>query len=203
MTDLYNPYGDMNSWYGVPNYGSNYANYMVSQSQPLTLNRIMSMVRDIQQGGAPQALGNQAMGISQPNLSQIPAAIAASIFSGDSRLMSMPRQRMEEYGAMPTPIDPTLPGGQVDPVQTGGVSGGGRTGGGSGSGGSYDYSGGNTVGGGYTTTPGGGYTSGSVGGTGLSTPQTGGIGSAYPSNYGVSNPNAQNMKYVHVSPYGF
>lgn len=99
MTDLYNPYGNMQSWYGVPDYRGNYTSYMVSQNQPLTMNRIMSMVRDIQQGQAPQ-LGNQAVSMSQPTLSQIPSQVAQSIFDPSNRLLSMPRMRWEQRGGM-------------------------------------------------------------------------------------------------------
>jgi len=132
MTDLYNPYGGMNSWYGVPSYGNNYANYMVSQAQPLTLNRIMSMVRDIQQGGAPQALGNQAVNMSQPTQSQIPGAIANSIFDPNNRLLSMPKTIWEQNG-MDIIQPEQQPGGQPGsgiPVSGGSGGSGGGSGGG-------------------------------------------------------------------------
>ena len=134
MTDLYNPYGDMNSWYGVPNYGNNYANYMVSQTQPLTLNRIMSMVNDIQRGGqAPQSYGSQAVSMSQP-MSQIPPMIANAIFDSNNRILSMPRMRFGQTG-MDVIQPEQQPGGQPGsgiPMPSGGGGGGG-----SGSGGNY------------------------------------------------------------------
>jgi hypothetical protein len=132
MTDLYNPYGDMNSWYGVPNYGNNYANYMVSQTQPLTLNRIMSMVNDIQRGGqAPQSYGSQAVSMSQP-MSQIPPMIANAIFDSNNRILSMPRMRFGQTG-MDVIQPEQQPGGQPGsgiPVSGGSGGSGGGSGGG-------------------------------------------------------------------------
>ena len=184
MTDLYNPYGDMSSWYGVPSYGNNYANYMVSQTQPLTLNRIMSMVRDIQQGGSPQALGNPAGNVSQPTQAQIPAAIAQSIFDLNNRLLSVPRMRWEQSG-MDIMQPEQEPGGQPGsgiPMPGGGFGGGSGGGGGGGSGG--------VIGGGgfpSVTMP-----TGNIGSLGSPTPTSGGGNISTPNTGGINpyfNPN--------------
>lgn len=116
----YNPYENMESWYGVPDYGGAYNSYLGAQQQPLSLGRIVSMVRDLQNSQMRQPIGNQSLNISPPTQAQIPSQIAASIMNTGNRLLSQPRQQLAQSGfnQMPeenlqpnTPADNQMPGG--------------------------------------------------------------------------------------------
>jgi hypothetical protein len=112
----YNPYQNMDSWYGVPDYGGAYNSYMSMQQQPLSLGRLVSMVREIQDGMGRQPLGNNAVNVSAPTQMEIPAQIAASIMNTQNRLLSMPRQRWAESGGYNLPDtahDPNAPADNV------------------------------------------------------------------------------------------
>jgi hypothetical protein len=105
----YNPYGELDSWYGTPNYGSAYNSYLGGQMQPLPLSRLVSMVNEIQQGMNRQPLGNQSVNMSTPTQMEMPAQIAANIMNTQNRLLSLPRQRMEQSGSNELQYDLTPP----------------------------------------------------------------------------------------------
>ena len=138
----YNPYQDLDSWYGVPDYGGAYNSYMGVQQQQLPLSRLISMVQEIQNGMNRRPMGNGAMSVSMPTTAQIPAQIANSLMTQQRRLLSMPRQRWSESGYQPDPNGITPPpatgpgGGSATP---GGLKPGGSAGGGSGISGGSNY----------------------------------------------------------------
>ncbi len=99
MPDSYGNYQELDGWYGVPNYGSGYSSYLGAQAQPLSMDRIVSMVREIQQGMNRQPMGNQAVSVSPVSQMQLPGQIAANIMNTQNRLLSMPRQRWSASGA--------------------------------------------------------------------------------------------------------
>jgi hypothetical protein len=186
----YNPYQNMDSWYGVPDYGGAYNSYMSMQQQHLSLGRLVSMVREIQDGMGRQPLGNNAVNVSAPTQMEIPAQIAASIMNTQNRLLSMPRQRWAESGGYNLPDTAHDPNAPADNVQRTGFGGsGGGTGGGFGTGGSFGptYSapqlgsynpGGGSQQSGGTALPKTGTLSGPQGGTGLNAlykPSMGGL----------------------------
>lgn len=112
----YNPYQDLDSWYGVPDYGGAYNSYMGVQQQQLPLSRLISMVQEIQNGMGRRPMGNGAMSVSMPTTAQIPAQIANSLMSQQQRLLSTPRQRWAQSLYQPdvgmiTPPPATGPGG--------------------------------------------------------------------------------------------
>ena len=102
----YNPYGmgsgsynPLNeSWYGVPNYGANYSNYLQTQQQPLSLSQIMGMVQQIQ-----ETMNPMERLVSSVSQAEIPARIAQNMMSGQNRLLSLPRSRMEQGGSNALP----------------------------------------------------------------------------------------------------
>ena len=104
----YNPYGmgsgsynPLNeSWYGVPNYGANYSNYLQTQQQPLSLSQIMGMVQQIQ-----ETMNPMERLVSSVSQAEIPARIAQNMMSGQNRLLSLPRSRMEQAGSNTLPQD--------------------------------------------------------------------------------------------------
>ncbi len=131
----YDNYGKLDGWYGVPNYGGSYNSYLGAQSQPMSMDRIVSMVREIQQGMNKQPMGNQAVSVSPVSQMQIPAQIAANIMNTQNRLLSMPRQRWSNSGSnemdannvnhVPSQPAATAPSGGSAPASGGGSWGGG------------------------------------------------------------------------------
>jgi len=110
----YNPYQSMESWYGVPDYGGAYNSYLGSQAQPLSLGRIVSMVRDLQNSQMRQPIGNQSFSVSPITQAQIPAQIAASVMNTGNRLLSQPRQQVARSGFNQLPEENLQPNAPAD-----------------------------------------------------------------------------------------
>ena len=113
MADVYNPYGALDALYGMPSYG-------YDSMQPLSLQRLISMVRDIQASMQPlgnQTLGNAPMVSAAPMAtSQIPGQVMSNTMGMGNRLLSMPRQQMT---ASPTQPQPNLSPYANTPAATG------------------------------------------------------------------------------------
>ena len=94
-----NPYDQLNNPYGTPNYGGTYAGHLSGQQQPLPLSRLVSMVRDIQQGMQQVPIGNQSVPMAPTTQMQMPGEIADNMIEmHKQRLLSQARDAMARQG---------------------------------------------------------------------------------------------------------
>ena len=94
-----NPYDQLNNPYGTPNYGGAYAGHLAGQQQPLPLSRLVSMVRDIQQGMQQVPMGNQSVPMAPTTQMQMPGEIADNMIEmHKQRLLSQARDAMARQG---------------------------------------------------------------------------------------------------------
>ncbi len=100
--------GVIDNWVGsMPNYQQNYSGMLGQMSTPLSLGRLVSLARDVQEGFGNQNFGRQPVNVSPTPLNQVPAEIAQAIMGQQQRLLSLPRSRWsqptEEIVTPPTP----------------------------------------------------------------------------------------------------
>ena len=136
-----NPYDKLHSWQGTPDYGGAYQGYLAGQQQPLPLSRLVSMVRDIQQGMLGVPIGNQSVPMAPTTQMQMPGEIAENMMGEQNKLISRIREVMgrsgmhdpesEPYGSRYSTFEPAQslieapPSAYQPSGVSGGVSGGG------------------------------------------------------------------------------